>query len=286
MRRKWLVAAWTAAVGAGLVLAFVYGIAVAYYEVFPFSLLKFVQKSNARFRGDSAEGKKLFGSLCSQCHGVDGSGAEGPSLIRPRLSRAADDEALRRIIVDGIENGRMPPVRQTTTKEQNDLIAYVRALGRTTPTEAKGNARRGREVYDRLGCSSCHIMNGDGTAVGPELTRIAQNRGQDYLRQALIDPASALPSGTTDVSRGFDEFLPVRLVTRGGREIRGMRVNEDTFTIQIRDTENQFHSFEKLDLLELEQSPRESLMPSLKGRITEPEIDDLVAYLSDPAGAQ
>ena len=84
-----------------------------------------MQRSNARFRGSSADGKVLFESLCARCHGVDGSGAYGPSLTRPTLTRAADDEALRTIIVYGIENGQMPPVRQTTRQEQNDLIAYA-----------------------------------------------------------------------------------------------------------------------------------------------------------------
>jgi cytochrome c oxidase cbb3-type subunit 3 len=281
MKRIAILAAKVTLVLACLGGAFAYGIAVVYYEVFPYSLLKFAQRSNARFRGDAGDGKKLYDGLCSQCHGRDGTGAEGPSLARPRLARAADDESLRNIIVNGIENGRMPPVRQTTTKEQNDLIAYVRSLSQLTVTDIAGNAGRGKEVYERVGCAECHILNGSGNAVGPELTRIAQNLGRDAMRQALVEPAASLPHGTTDVLKGFDEYLPVRVVTRDGQEIKGMRVNEDTFTLQLRDSENQLRSFDKLELRELEKLARQSMMPSFKDQLSASEIDDLIAYLSN-----
>jgi putative heme-binding domain-containing protein len=261
-------------------LAFGYGVIVAEYEVFPFSVLKFLQSSNARFRGSTADGRVLFDSLCAHCHGADGSGAYGPSLRRSRLSRAPDDEALRSVIVNGIPNGRMAPVRQTTVEEQNDLIAYVRSLGRATPTSASGAAGRGRQLYAREACGTCHVRRGRGTPVGPELTDVAALRGPDYLRQALTDPGAALPTGASEILQGRVEYLPVRVVTRDGREIRGMRVNEDAFTLQLRDLQHQLHSFDKAELFELERTPRESVMPPYGDRLTQQDVDDLVAYLS------
>ena len=44
---------------------------------------------------DVAQGKKLFEGMCARCHGIDGTGEEGPNLNRPTLTRAADDDALR-----------------------------------------------------------------------------------------------------------------------------------------------------------------------------------------------
>jgi hypothetical protein len=102
-----------------------------------------------------------------------------------------------------------------------------------------------------------------------------------------MDPASTLPRGILPVpSRGFAEFLPVRVVTREGREVRGLRINEDSFTIQVRDASNQHHSFRKSDLRELEKETGKSLMPSFKDRLTASEADDLVAYLSSLGGAK
>ena len=79
--------------------------------------------------------------------------------------------------------------------------------------------------------------------------------------------------------RGFNEYLPIRIVTNDGREVRGIRVNEDSFTIQLRDTNNRFHSFRKSELRQLEKQFGASLMPSFKDRLSTSELNDLVAYL-------
>jgi putative heme-binding domain-containing protein len=125
------------------------------------------------------------------------------------------------------------------------------------------------------------VVAGEGGTLGPELTNIGPRRSPDYLRQSILDPGAVLPRGTMLIpGRGFNEFLPVRVVTRDGHEVRGIRINEDSFTIQIRDAGNQFYSFRKADLQELEKQFGKSLMPEYKGRFSDSEVGDLVAYLS------
>jgi cytochrome c oxidase cbb3-type subunit 3 len=240
----------------------------------------------AQNAGDVLQGKKLFDGMCARCHGIDGSGDEGPALNRPTLTRASTDDALRDVIRDGIPDRGMPRVRRLTANEANQLVAYVRSLGRTTSPATRGNEDRGRAVYEKLGCASCHIIGGRGGSFGPELTDIGTSRGAAYLRQSVIGPAEALPRGSSPVpGRGFAEYLPVRIVTADGRELRGVRLNEDPFTIQVRDTASQSHSFRKSDLKELEKEFGKSLMPGFRGRITDVEVEDLVAYLSALRGA-
>ena len=101
-----------------------------------------------------------------------------------------------------------------------------------------------------------------------------------------MDPGGALPRGTLPIpARGFSEFLPVILVTREGREVRGMRINEDNFTIQVRDASNKFSSFRKSDLELLEKQPGKSLMPGVGDRLAGSDLNDLIAYLSSLRGA-
>jgi cytochrome c oxidase cbb3-type subunit III len=236
---------------------------------------------------DIQQGKKLFEGMCARCHGIDGTGDEGPSLNRPTLTRAGTDDALREVIRDGIPDRGMPRVRRLTETEIDRLASYVRSLGRSTATATKGNADRGREIYGRLACGTCHIVGGQGGSLGPELTEIGASRGSAYLRQSFLGPAETLPRGSSPVpGRGFVEFLPVRIVTADGREVRGFRINEDPFTIQIRDTSNRFHSFRKSDTREIEKEFGKSLMPSFRGRLTDTEVDDLVAYLSNLRGGK
>src|SRR2546423_3184010 len=236
---------------------------------------------------DIREGKKLFDGMCARCHGVDGTGDEGPALNHPTLTRAPDDESLRTVIRDGIQDRGMPRVRRLTESEISHLVAYVRSLGRTPRTAAIGNTEKGRALYDKLGCASCHIVKGNGGSFGPELTEVGLTRGPAYLRQSFLGPAEALPRGSSQVpGRGFTEYLPVRVVTSDQREITGVRINEDPFTIQLRDAANRFHSFRKSDLKLLDKQFGKSLMPSFRGRMTDGESDDLVAYLSSLRGAQ
>jgi cytochrome c oxidase cbb3-type subunit 3 len=88
------------------------------------------------------------------------------------------------------------------------------------------------------------------------------------------------------LSRGYAEYLPVRIVTRQGREVRGIRVNEDAFTIQVRDAAGKFYSLRKSDLELLDKQAGKSIMPGFASRLTAPELTDLVAYLVSLRGTE
>lgn len=236
---------------------------------------------------DLEKGKQLFLGMCSRCHGLEGAGGEGPNLNRPVLSHAQDDEALRAVIRDGIPDRGMPRIRRFTDSELTAMVVFVRSLGRTSGAAAMGSPEKGRSVYQRLGCSSCHTVNGEGGILGPELTDIGAQRAPDYLRQAILDPAAALPRGVMPFpGRGFNEFLPVHVVTQSGQEVRGLRVNEDSFTIQVRDTSGRLYSFRKADLRTLDKEMGKSLMPDYKSRASGGDLDDLIAYLAGLGGAK
>ena len=59
----------------------------------------------------------------------------------------------------------------------------------------------------------------------------------------------------------------------------GIRVNEDSFTLQIKDDSNRYHTFRKGDIKSITYQMNESLMPSFDETLSESEIEDLVAYL-------
>ena len=236
---------------------------------------------------DLEKGKQLFLGMCSRCHGLSGAGGEGPNLNRPVLTNAPDDEALRAVIRDGIPDRGMPRIRRFTDAELTAMVVFVRSLGRTASAASAGNAANGKAVYQRQGCSSCHTIAGEGGILGPELTDIGAHRAPDYLRQSIVEPAAALPRGVTAVpGRGFDEFLPVRVVSQSGQEVRGVRVNEDSFTIQVRDAGGRLYSFRKAGLKQLDKQMGKTLMPDYKGKVSGSDLDDLVAYLGSLGGAK
>jgi len=74
------------------------------------------------------------------------------------------------------------------------------------------------------------------------------------------------------------------VVTKAGRSITGVRINEDTFSIQIRDLSNQFHSFWKNELTDIVKEPKRSIMPSYQSILSAAELDDMLAYLESLRG--
>jgi cytochrome c oxidase cbb3-type subunit 3 len=234
----------------------------------------------AQNNADIDGGRRLFQGMCVECHGAGGAGGDAPSLNRPRLNHAPDDNALASVIANGIPNTAMPRIRRFTESELKQLVAYVRSVGRIPQDRVLGDAKNGAAIYKNLACSACHIVAGEGGTLGPDLSDIGFLRGAAYLHEAVVAPDSSLPKGTLSVlSRGYAEYLPVRIVTRQGHEIRGIRVNEDAFTIQVRDAAGTFYSLRKSDLGLLDKQAGQSLMPSFAPRLTAPELTDLVAYL-------
>jgi cytochrome c oxidase cbb3-type subunit III len=220
---------------------------------------------------DLARGKKLYEGFCSLCHGQTGTGGKGPNLAQPTLARAADDEQLVAVIREGIRGTEMPGFWQLTEREAKQLAAYVRSLGRIEPEKLPGDPARGKAIYANNKCASCHIIRGAGTGLGPELSEIGAKRSGVYLKESIVNPSAAVPEG----------YLVVG-VTSGGRTVRGVRVNEDSFSIQIRDAGGKFHSFRKSEAT-IQREPKSSLMPAFD-KLSPGDLDDLVAYLASLRG--
>ena len=138
-----------------------------------------------------------------------------------------------------------------------------------------------------MGIASGAGLDGQGGVLGPELTKIGQRRAPNYLRQALLDPAKTRPKGVQGIlQNGFTEYLPVSVVSRDGSETRGVRINEDSFTIQIRDANGKFYSFRKGEVTNVDKQLGRSMMPSYKDRLNAADTDDLIAYLYSLGGAK
>lgn len=235
---------------------------------------------------DLAKGSKLFAGYCSRCHGADGTGGMGPPLARRRLRRAADDAGIIDILKNGVPGTNMAAAFWLSDREIAQVAAFVRSLGTRPEESLPGSPARGREVYRRSGCAACHMINGDGAGVGPDLSDVGAQRGSSFLRQSLVDPAAARPERPIPYEPySYEAYLVVRAQLQDGQEIVGVRVNEDGFTIQIRDQQG-IHSLRKRDLQRLAADRTASLMPSYRDTLKAADLDDLVAFLMTLEGSR
>jgi cytochrome c oxidase cbb3-type subunit III len=228
---------------------------------------------------DQARGKRLFEGQCARCHGIQGGGGTGANLRRPKLRHAADDKSLFDLIRNGIPGAGMPGTFAMTDHEVRDVVAYVRSLGRVPPEPLPGDPDKGRLIFRKAECGTCHIVAGKGGSLGPELSDVGGRRGALFLRGAMLHPGKDRPV----TSEGYATYVPVLAVAKDGRVLTGVRVNEDTFTIQLRDTNNRLYSLRKSDLEELHKLDG-SLMPAYEKTLSQSEIDHVVSYLASLKG--
>jgi putative heme-binding domain-containing protein len=224
---------------------------------------------------DVAMGKKLYAGRCAGCHGPTGDGGKGANLGQAILPRAADDRSLHTVIRYGIPETEMPSTL-LSPQEVWQIAAFVRTLSGVGKESVSGDPHRGSQIFSgKGGCLACHALGARGGHLGPPLNDIATRRSVTHIRRKLTDSAAEIPEG----------FRAVSLRTRDGRQLSGIRLNEDTYSIQVRDLAGTNSSFWKADLADLRVEKR-TLMPEYGSKLTPAEIDDLVAYLSTLRGQQ
>jgi cytochrome c oxidase cbb3-type subunit 3 len=225
---------------------------------------------------DLATGRQYFLGHCAQCHGPDGEGGRGVNLTTGHYRHGSSDRQLYMTLRKGVPGSEMPGSR-LSQPELWRLVAYVRRLGAAGAEEkSTGDAKAGQAIYEgKGGCAVCHIVNGRGGLLGPELTEIGLRRSLKFLRDSILDPSAYVNP----------QYRSVTLVTRDGTKIRGAVLNEDDYSIHLRNNREELRSFLKSDLKDV-QAEKESLMPSYKSALSETETNDLVAYLNSLRGSQ
>lgn len=216
---------------------------------------------------DVAAGAKTFRSHCSVCHGLNGEGGRGPNLTSGEFYHGSSDSDLLNNISNGIPGTEMPGLFYSPDRVWQ-VVAYIRSLNTPATAGAVGDPARGAVLFRSTGCFRCHLVNGEGGRLGPDLTRIGQTRSPEHLRQSIIDPNADVPQ----------RYWLVKCKDSSGKEYQGFLMNEDTYTVQFIDMHEQLHSFGKAQLKEY-RVEKISTMPPYKDALTQEQLQDLVAYL-------
>lgn len=234
-------------------------------------------------------GEYQFRINCALCHGLGAhGGGRGPDLTRPQKKHAHTDAEMFQVISNGIPGTAMPANGTNgqgvgmTDEEIWQIITYLRSQEVKAPANAEGNAARGKDLfYGDANCSLCHMVAGKGGRLGPELTAVGGSRTRDAIIDSVRNPSRRLAWGLTEATKEFpQEYESVTVVTADGKQIKGITLNEDSFSVQIMDTSEQIHLLEK-DNLKSFQKSRQSAMPTYGTELlSDKDLKDIVAYLS------
>jgi cytochrome c oxidase cbb3-type subunit 3 len=232
-------------------------------------------------------GEFQFRSNCAFCHGLGArGGGRGPDLTRVQKKHGNADGDLFRTINEGVPGTAMPPNGATqqgvgmTEQEIWQVIAYIRSV-QVKSEGPTGNAEHGKEMFfGSAACSTCHMIHGRGGRLGPDLTTTASARSTEYIVESVRNPSRRLAQGISEAMKEFSqEYETVTVVDASGQKVQGVVLNEDNFTLQMLDTREQLHLFDKDKLKSYEKS-RESLMPKYDEKmLQEKDLRDIVAYL-------
>jgi len=187
------------------------------------------------------QGRLVFVQSCAICHGTDGRGRTdlGRNMYPPAMDMTSphvqhwSDAELLWIIQNGVRLTGMPSWQSSLPETDGwKLARFIHSLPRLnaataapaapsqtllTSEPAKGDLiKYGKTLYKQEGCFMCHQLNGEGGAVGPDLTiEGTRSRTNEWLIGHFKDPSayvhgSVMPafSNLTDEQlQGLTAFL-------------------------------------------------------------------------------
>ena len=233
-------------------------------------------------------GEYEFRINCALCHGLGAhGGGRGPDLTRAQKKYAHSDAEMFQIISNGIPGTAMPANGTNgqgvgmTDEEIWQIITYIRSQEVKAPAKPMGNAVHGKDLfYGDANCSLCHMVEGKGGRLGPDLTGVGESRTREAIVESVRDPSRRLAWGLTEDTKEFpQEYESVTVVTADGKQIKGVTLNEDSFSVQIMDWDERIHLLDKSKLRSFQKS-RESAMPKYDvDLLSDKDLEDIVAYL-------
>jgi cytochrome c oxidase cbb3-type subunit 3 len=217
-------------------------------------------------------GLALYRQRCGDCHGLDARGFRGPDLTA--ALGGMPDERLYQTIRKGVPGSEMQPSTMTDD-EVLIIMAYLRNMSGVSAAEAPGgNVENGRKLFASQ-CATCHRVGDSGGRLGPDLSRVGSARSREALVREIRTPSEWMPPG----------YESVTIVTKDGQKVRGVKKNEDTFSIQIMDARERLQGYMKADVQEV-VFEKTSLMPEYgKERLNDSDLNDLIGYLRTLRGA-
>ncbi len=139
---------------------------------------------------------------------------------------------------------------------------------------------RGRRMFGATGCFQCHRFDGDGGAVGPDLTQVAGRFSPRDLLESILEPSKSVS----------DLYGNVVITCRDGESLTGRIVYhlQDDSVMVGSDMFNpaQTVKVDRKDILSIEPSTLSPMPAGLMSLLTEDEMLDLLAYLAAGSRAE
>jgi putative membrane-bound dehydrogenase-like protein len=224
-------------------------------EVVPFLLRNWgnITEPVRRAAWDGFLARKEF--VSALLDGIQEKEVEVWTLGRPRINQlleSPDEEVRRRAegLFGDLSDGR------------EDLIErYKSALS------AQGEVPRGREIF-RENCSRCHLLDGMGSEVGPDLLDVIR-RPKKFFLAKILDP-------NLNIAPGYETYV---IETRSGATVSGVIAQESPTSVTLRREEGEEETLLRSNIATLRVSSVSNMPEGLEEDIDPAAMADLLEYL-------
>jgi putative heme-binding domain-containing protein len=207
----------------------------------------------------NASDPKIGAALVAALKKSPGTDALTPDELRKLVNRFPAE----------VQAAAEPLFVKLAAREHEQEVYLTELVAKTLTVE--GNPERGRQVFfsKKVGCAGCHRMEGQGGAVGPDLSQIGRFRDPRALMEAVVFPSSTI----------VPDFRSFTIATREGKTVSGMIVRETSDAIFLRTHELAEIRVVRADVEDISPS-KVSIMPQgLEKTMSEQELADLLEFL-------
>ena len=139
----------------------------------------------------------------------------------------------------------------------------------------KGDSKRGYEIFsDSEGianCAKCHLVNGVGGVVGPELSFVGTSRTREFLLESILDPSAVISSG----------YKTMMILTKDRKFVTGIKTNEDESGFYLMNKEGREIYIPKSKVKKFKIQKMSTMPGNFKDLLKVKDVADILAYLSE-----
>lgn len=157
---------------------------------------------------------------------------------------------------------RISEIAATVSADREEVINKFLPLAKE-----RGDAARGKEIFTAQ-CANCHMLNGQGGKIGPDLTGIASKDRTEVLTE-ILDPNRSVEAN----------YRMWNVTTKDGETFSGRLEAETQTTVEVLDTTAQKHVIQRKDIANIDASGL-SIMPTGFESLPAEDLKALLEYLA------
>lgn len=134
----------------------------------------------------------------------------------------------------------------------------------------RGDAENGLKLFrGKATCSKCHVVDGEGKEVGPDLSEIGSKLSREAMFTSILTPSAG-------ISHNYENYVAL---TDAGQVIAGVKISETDEQLVLRTAEAIDRAIPKAEIVEVKKSAQSMMPADLHQTVDQQGLVDVVEYL-------